>query len=66
MSIPQTDSSWNLSDVLKKISTDNSIKGLQTKMAKNTISKSTLDLSSPDTETLQRSQSQANVRQTRF
>lgn len=33
-------------------------------MAKNTISKSTQDLSSLGTETLQRSQSQANVRQT--
>ncbi|MCI4390396.1 hypothetical protein PGIGA_G00122120 [Pangasianodon gigas] len=61
VSIPQTDNSWNLGDILKKISIDHSTKGLQTKMAKNTISKSTLDLSSPGTETLQRIQSQANL-----
>lgn len=60
MSIPQTEKSWNLGDILK------STKNLQTKMAKDTISKSTLDLSSPGTETLKSSQSQANVRQTRI
>lgn len=66
VSVPQTDSAWNLGDIMKKIGADNSTKGLQTNMSKNTFSKSTLDLSSSRTETLQKSQSQANVRQSRF
>lgn len=59
--VPQNERSWQLGDILKKISSDQSTKGLQSNMAKNPISKSSLDLSSPGPETLQRSQSQANV-----
>lgn len=60
--VPQHEKPWNLGDILKKMN-DNSTKGLQSNLTKNTISKSNLDLSSPGTEILQRSQSQANVRQ---
>ncbi|XP_058229329.1 protein FAM83E isoform X2 [Hemibagrus wyckioides] len=56
----KNEKSWNLGDVLKKMN-DHSTKGLQSNLTKNTISKSNLDLSSPGTETLQRSQSQANL-----
>ncbi|KAK2821648.1 hypothetical protein Q7C36_020991 [Tachysurus vachellii] len=59
--VPQNERSWQLGDILKKISSDQSTKGLPSNMAKNPISKSSLDLSSPGPETLQRSQSQANL-----
>ncbi|KAI5622945.1 protein FAM83C-like [Silurus asotus] len=60
VSVPQTDSSWPLGDILKK-NFDYSTNNLQTKIGNSIISKSSLDLSSPATETLNRSQSQANT-----
>ncbi|KAF5901057.1 protein FAM83C-like, partial [Clarias magur] len=60
VSVPQADSSWNLGDILKKPGADHGTMGLQPKTPRNTISTSTLDLSSTGTETLQRSHSHTN------